>query len=69
MRTFKVLNKLGCLNNEYIGDGEEYFLVSLDGNAVYKDVIPMPSGFHPGSYMTVGKFKQALRDGDIVFTD
>ena len=69
MRTFRVMNKLGCLNNEYIRDGNEYFLVTLNDTVVYRNVIPLESGFHPQSFMTVGKFKQALRDGDIIFTD
>lgn len=69
MRRFRVMNKLGCLNNEYIRDGDEYFLVTLNDTVVYQDVNPLPSGFHPQSFMTVGKFKQALRDGDIKFVN
>ncbi len=69
MRTFRVVSKKGTLSNEYITEGEEYFLVSINQTVSFETVIPQPSGFHPGSYMDVSKFKLALRKGEIIFTD
>lgn len=69
MRTFRVMHKEPILKNEYISE-EEYELVSIDDNTVcYRRHIPQPSGFKPGSFMPTYKFKQALREGAIIFTD
>ena len=69
MRTFKVIHKEPILKNEYISE-EEYELISIGkDNVSYRKCIPQPSGFKPGSFMPTYKFKQALRTGDIIFTD
>ena len=64
MRTFKVLNTVGPLRNEYITKGGDYYLVSLADHAVYKQIVG-----HASSYMERSKFKAALKCGDIIFTD
>lgn len=69
MRTFKVVIKSGCLTHEYISEGEAYFLVSMDGTVCFERVIPEHSGFHVGSFMSTDKFKEALRNNLIQFTD
>lgn len=62
MRTFRVLKDIP---NEYITTGEEYFLVAISSNEiVYKKV---SNG--SGSFMRPSKFKEALRNSSIVFTD
>ncbi len=62
MRTFFVTK---TIPNEYITEGEEYTLQSLDINATYcrnqREVCC--------SFMRIGKFKECLRNGSIVFTD
>lgn len=62
MRTFLVTK---LILNEYITEGEEYTLQSLNGIAVFcrnqKEVCC--------SFMRVEKFKECLRNGSIIFTD
>lgn len=62
MRTFQVLKDIP---NEYITTGQEYFLVAITTNEVsYKK-----TSDGSGSYMRPSKFKEALRNSSIVFTD
>lgn len=62
MRTFRVVKDIP---NEYITTGEEYFLVAISDNEVcYKKV-----STSAGSFMRPSKFKEALRNSSIVFTD
>lgn len=65
MRTFKVLSKEGCLRNEYISTDVEYTLNQITDTVYYCKKAPLVGC----SYMPTFKFKQALRDGHIVFTD
>ena len=60
MRTFRVIRKEPTLRNEYISE-EEYSIVAFGDTVVYKS----PEG---QSFMALSMFKQALRDGSIVFT-
>lgn len=65
MRTFVVLNADNSLRNEYISPNVEYVLNQITDTVYFcrnqKEI--------SCSYMPTFKFKQALRDGDIVFTD
>ena len=62
MRTFRVLKDIP---NEYITTGEEYFLIAITQNEVcYKKISD-----NSGSFMRPHKFKEALRNSSIVFTD
>lgn len=65
MRTFVVLNADNSLRNEYISPNVEYVLKQITDTVYFcrnqKEI--------SCSYMPTFKFKQALRDGDIVFTD
>ena len=65
MRTFKVVDKSGCLHNEYISEDVEYTLNQITDTVYFcrntKEV--------SCSYMNTSTFKAALRAGDIVFTD
>ena len=65
MRIFKVVSTLSCLANEYITEGETYTLNGL-GDSVY---YCRASGSISCSYMRMSKFKQALREGAIIFID
>lgn len=66
MRPFRVINKSGCLRNTYIDEGAEYFLVSMDQTVCFRPVIPKSWRF---GFMPYGKFKEALRNNLIQFTD
>lgn len=64
-RTFKVVNKDGVLKHEYISLNEEYYLIAMVPSVVFKRV----TGPMAQSFMTPDRFKRALKDGHIVFTD
>ena len=61
MRTFRVIRKEPTLRNEYISE-TEYSIVAFGDTVVYERS-------EGQSFMALSKFKQALRDGSIVFTD
>lgn len=64
MRTFRVIKKDPVLRNEYISE-EDYYLVAIsDNEVVYKKMVG-----HGSSFMRPSKFKEALREKAIVFTD
>ena len=65
MRTFKCISKEGCLSKEYIEINVEYTLNQLTDSVFYCRNTPEVSC----SCMRIGKFKQALREGAIIFTD
>lgn len=65
MRTFIVLSTDNSLRNEYISANVEYTLNQITDTVYYCKKAPLVGC----SYMPTFKFKQALRDGDIVFTD
>lgn len=64
-RTFKVLSVDNFLWNEYISTDVEYRLINIKDTVYFCRNTSEVSC----SYMNTSKFKRALREGIIVFTD
>lgn len=66
MRTIRVVKEL---RSEYVTVNEEYSIAFGKDSVMCKRVIPDATGFHPSTFISTSRFKRALRDGSIIFTN